>query len=153
LNASPPRASAGRPSALAFTLGAKIALTLGVWCVPLLLFPSDLLRAIGFPVPEATIFLRLLGMAYLALVLGYGFALRSTLRRDYPAAMVWVGIASNAGAFVLLLVAATQGSWAGWGAPARAVMWASLFGTGTLAAALAWFGPVAHRSRPGDAPR
>ena len=30
----------------------KIGLTVVFWCVPLLLFPSGLLNALGFPVPE-----------------------------------------------------------------------------------------------------
>ncbi len=56
---------------LDFVLRAKIALTVVAWCIPLLLFPASLLARLGFPIPTPDVFVRLLGMAYLAL--GYGF--------------------------------------------------------------------------------
>ena len=119
---------------------AKIVLTFLLWCIPLLLFPASVLTSLGFPVPEPQVFLRLLGTAYVALVVGYAFALRAISRDEYPASAVWVGIVSNGGAFLILIVAAYFGAWASWGALARLFMWASLAATGAVTAALILFG-------------
>ena len=72
--------------------------------------------------PEPQLFLRLLGMAYTALIVGYAFGLRDARSGRYPAGVVWVGIVSNGGAFVMLAVAALLGVWSGWGLPAQLVM-------------------------------
>jgi len=128
-------------STLSKILAAKIVLTVAVWCIPLLLFPAEWLRRLGFPVPEPQLFLRLLGMAYTALVVGYCFGLKASNRGEYPAGVVWVGIVSNGGAFMLLAIAAVLGAWAAWGTIAQTIMWGSLLGTGAIAAGLAWFGP------------
>ncbi len=122
-------------------LAFKIALTVAVWCIPLLLFPTTWLLALGFPVPEPQLFLRLLGMAYTALVVGYGFGLRAASRGAYPAGVVWVGIVSNGGACVMLAIGAAFGVWAAWGTIAQAIMWGSLLGTAAITAALVRFGP------------
>jgi hypothetical protein len=132
-------------SSLTRILAIKITLTVAVWCIPLLLFPTSLLQTLGFPVPEPQIFLRLLGMAYTALVVGYGFGLRASSRGSYPAGVVWVGIVSNGGACLLLAMAAALGVWESWGAIARAIMWSSLLGTGAIAAGLVVFGPCRSR--------
>jgi hypothetical protein len=134
-------------------LRAKIVLTVAVWCVPLLLFPESLLLRMGFPVPEPELFLRLLGMAYGALVVGYGFGLRSAKQGQYPAGTVWVGIVSNGGACLILTVAAVSGSWVAWGDVARWVMWGSLVGTGAITAGLVVFGPLRQRSGLGGGGR
>lgn len=128
-------------SGLSRILALKIALTVAVWCIPLLFFPAALLQSLGFPVPEPQIFLRLLGMAYVALVVGYCFGLKACSQGDYPAGVVWVGIVSNGGACLLLAVAAMLGVWTAWGTIAQAIMWGSLFGTGAITAGLVWFGP------------
>jgi hypothetical protein len=119
----------------------KIGFTVFAWCIPLLLFPSSLLQQLGFPLPTPTIFLRLLGMAYAALLVGYVFGLRSALQGNYPAGAVWAGIVSNGGAFLLLCGAATQGTWAAWGVVARMVMWGSLLSTGAITLGLVVYGP------------
>ena len=128
-------------SGLSRVLAVKIALTVAVWCIPLLFFPSALLLSLGFPVPEPQIFLRLLGMAYIALVVGYCFGLKACAEGTYPAGVVWVGIVSNGGACLLLAIGAMLGVWAGWGTTAQAIMWASLLGTAAITAGLVWFGP------------
>ena len=104
---------------LARVLFAKIVLTVAAWCIPLLAFPSTLFESLGFPVPEPQLFLRLLGVAYL----------------------VWVGIVSNGGAFVVLGIAAILGTWSAWGFFAQVSMWISLLGTGGITAGLIAFGP------------
>ncbi|MBI5925176.1 MAG: hypothetical protein HY836_06215 [Aquabacterium sp.] len=126
----------------------KIALTALLWGGPLLLFPSSWLHWLGFPVPEPQIFLRLLGMAYLALLVGYAFGLRMSLHHGYPAGAVWVGIVSNGGAFFLLAVAAVLGVWASWGVLAQSFMWVSAIGTGCITVGLVWLGPLgSHDAR------
>ena len=122
-------------------LQAKIALTLVAWCVPLLLFPASLFERLGFPTPSPAVFLRLLGMAYLALVLGYALGLRQLRGGSYPAATVWVGVLSNGGACALLTLHALLGAWSEWGAFARLFMGGSLVGTGAITAGLLVFGP------------
>ncbi len=126
--------------ALSRILIIKIVLTTLVWCVPLLLFPLDWLQALGFPIPEPALFLRLLGMAYVALVLAYSFGLRDTLGNQYPQTIVWVGVISNGGACGLLTIAALTHVWNSWGMIAQTIMWGSLFGTGAITLGLVWFG-------------
>ena len=126
--------------ALSITLIIKIVLTVFVWCIPLLFFPTAWLQWLGFPVPEPQLFLRLLGMAYTALVIGYCFGLREALQNQYPEAVVWVGVISNGGACILLVIAAVLSVWADWGSIAQSIMWGSLAGTGAITLALIWFG-------------
>ena len=130
--------------ALSKILIIKIVLTSLVWCIPLLFFPAAWLKGLGFPVPEPQVFLRLLGMAYVALVVGYGFGLCDARRQRHPKAVVWVGLVSNGGACLLLSIAALSKVWDGWGMIAQSIMWGSLFGTGVIAIGLAYFGLIAR---------
>jgi hypothetical protein len=126
--------------ALSINLIIKIVLTVFVWCIPLLFFPASWLQWLGFPVPEPQIFLRLLGMAYTALVVGYCFGLRDAMQNQYPAAIVWVGVISNGGACILLTTTAALSVWSDWGSIAQCIMWGSLIGTGFITLGLIWFG-------------
>ncbi len=141
---------------LSHVLVAKIALTVAAWCVPLFLFSASWLEGLGFPVPKPEIFLRLLGMAYTALVVGYAFGLHAARRGEYPHGVVWVGIVSNGGACAMLCAAAIVGVWSEWGVLARVVMWGSLVGTGGITAGLVAFGPcgsaVAMQGSPQRSP-
>jgi hypothetical protein len=110
----------------------KILFTLFVWCIPLLFFPAKLLTFIGIPEPINIIFLRLLGMAYAALMVGYIFGLIEILRGDYPIEVIWVGIVSNGGAFLLLLIYGFLKTWRLWGLFAQIVMWISIIATGSI---------------------
>lgn len=124
----------------------KIVVTTALWFCPLLLFPILILEKIGFPTSPSAIFLRLLGMAYGALLVSYVFGLVDTLHGRYPRSTVWAGIVSNGGAFLLLSIGAFQGTWAAWGACARIVMWTSLAATGLISAGLIVFGPYGRHS-------
>ena len=126
-------------------LAAKIALTVTLWAGPLLAAPASLLVALGFPEPRPALFLRLLGVAYAALVVAYAHGLRASRRGRHPDAAVWVGIASNGGAAAVLAGAAATGAWSAWGAAAQAYMWASLAATSAIAAGLVAFGLVGRR--------
>ena len=129
-------------SNLSVILIVKIAITAILWGGPLLLLPSSLLSRIGFPLPEPQLFLRLLGVAYWALLAGYVFGLRVSLQGGYPAEAIWVGIISNGGAFILLTAGAIRGIWSSWGVLAQVVMWGSVLGTGFVTTGLIWFGPL-----------
>ncbi|HVF74575.1 MAG TPA: hypothetical protein VM938_05960, partial [Acidimicrobiales bacterium] len=49
----------------------KMAVTLVAWACPLLVCPPPLFEAVGLPVPSLPVFARLLGAAYLALLVVY----------------------------------------------------------------------------------
>ena len=133
---------------LARVLVAKVAMTACIWVAPLLCFPVSWLEALGFPVPEPVLFLRLLGMAYAALVVGYCAGLRELGRGDHPATVLRVGLVSNGGACLLLAWYGMAGAWAGWGWLARATMWTSLAATGGIAWGLWHFGLRPAVARP-----
>lgn len=118
----------------------KIAATLVFWCMPLLVFPSSLLEALGVPTQPHILFLRLLGWAYLALCAGYAFGLRSALRGVRPDGPVWMGIVSNGGAAILLFLYGISGAWSHFGPPLNALLWASAFATAGITAGLIRFG-------------
>lgn len=109
-----------------------------MWCIPLLLFPAELLESAGFPVQEPTyMFVRMLGWAYLALCVGYWFGLKASLHGNIVAAPLWVGIVSNGGASVYLLYYALTGTWDDWG---WFVGWSLVVATAFITFGLWWFG-------------
>ena len=122
-------------NALRLLLQIKVALTVLAWCLPLLLLPASALSWLGFPVVPM-IFLRLLAMAYLALVVGYLLGLLQLRRGSYPWATVWVGIVSNGGAGVLLTIAWISSAWATWGSFAQLFMGLSALGASLIAIGL-----------------
>jgi len=122
--------------ALTLLLKIKVSVTVLAWCLPLLLLPSSALVWLGFPEPSAVVFLRLLAIAYSALVVGYVLALMQVRRGQYPWATIWVGIVSNGGACIVLTVAAISGAWSNWGLFAQVFMVASTWGTGLIALGL-----------------
>ncbi|MBI3267869.1 MAG: hypothetical protein HYZ53_02515 [Planctomycetes bacterium] len=135
---------------LSGVLAVKLAVTTLLWFAPLLLLPLDCLRAIGIPDSSPPLFLRLLGMAYLSLCVGYAFGLVATLQGRYPRSTVWTGIVSNGGAVVLLSIGAFQGAWETWGFYARVMMWTSLVFTGLISMGLIAFGPCGRHSPGGQ---
>ena len=127
-------------SPLSLVLVVKIAATLTVWCVPLLLFPVSLLQAIGFPAQDSYMFVRMLGWAYLALCVGYGFALQAALQGRRLMGPIWVGIVSNGGACVYLCFYGFSGTWAQWPAAIQFIAWSSALATALITAGLYVFG-------------
>jgi hypothetical protein len=83
------------PRVLVFKMGIRTVL----WFVPLLFFPIELLRHLGFPDLGPRLFIQLLDMAYGSLLVSYGFGFVATRRGKYPRSTVWTGIVSNGGAF------------------------------------------------------
>lgn len=124
----------------------KIALTLLAWVAPLLFFPVEFLVWLGFPEPQPIVFIRLLGVAYLALVSGYHSGLKLLQHGVHPGATVWMGIYSNAGAGIILAWYAVTGLWQDWGLLAQIFMWFSLAGVSCITMSLYWYGVRAlHR--------
>ena len=136
---------------LSRVLDVKIVITFFFWLFPLLFFPiSWLEETIGFPDLGPPIFIRLLGMAYGALLVGYVFGRIATHRGRYPRAIVWAGIVSNGGAFLLLSAGAFQHDWDNWKKLAAGFMWFSLVATGLISAGLIAFGPCGRHAKAGQ---
>ena len=118
----------------------KIIGTVFLWCVPLLLFPASILELIGLPESENTMFLRLLGWAYLSLCLGYFFSLQASLRGQRLMGPIWVGLLSNGGACLYLLYFGLTGYWSQWGGTIQFVAWGSFIATALITIGLYIFG-------------
>lgn len=106
----------------------KIVITGIFWCVPLLLFPSSLFQALGVPVTEPLLFIRLLGAAYLALLVGYYIGMSVIKEGESPAPVIQVGIASNGLVGLLLTYYGVAGAWSHWGVGAQVFIWLSMSG-------------------------
>ncbi len=111
---------------LAKVLIFKISATVLCWSLPLIFFPVWLLEEIGFPRQETYMFVRMLGWAYLALCVGYGFALHRALEGKRAVGKIWVGIVSNGGAFAFLGYYGAIGTWSSWGLHVQFIAWASV---------------------------
>jgi hypothetical protein len=117
--------------ALSWVLRAKILLTLA-WAGFPLLAPESLLIDLGFPRPEPIVWLRLLGAAYLALLVGYWLALQDHNQRKDVWNTIRVGIVSNGLGSLLLCYFGLTGAWNDWGTPAQVAMWVSAFAAGAV---------------------
>lgn len=80
----------------------KISVTIVFWCIPLLFFPASWFVKFGLPAPEPMMFVRLLGAAFLALVVGYSFGLDDIKKGKKPTNVIWMGIVSNGFACIIL---------------------------------------------------
>ena len=118
----------------------KIAATVLVWCVPLILMPASWFTAVGFPQQESLMFVRMLGWAYMALCVGYWFGLKEALVGRRAKGPIWVGIVSNAGACLYLLYYGSSGTWASWGILLEIIGWASVLATFLITLGLVVFG-------------
>ena len=114
----------------------KIAATVFAWCLPLILMPASWFDAIGFPEQESLMFVRMLGWAYLALCVGYGFGLKESLQGRRAMGPIWVGVVSNGGACLYLSYYGIVGAWASWGAALQFIGWASVLATFLITAGL-----------------
>ena len=82
------------------------------------------------------LFVRLLGAAYVALLVGYFGGLREARANRDPAGPVRVGIVSNGLAAIILAIHGPTGAWSSWGVFAQVLMWASLGATIAITAGL-----------------
>jgi hypothetical protein len=117
------------------TLILKILLTI-CWSTALLFLSRSQFENLGVPEPKPILFTRLLGAAFLALLVGYALGLRDLRRGKMPVNTILVGIVSNGLACALLLYFGSQGMWSAWGEVARFCMWLSAIFTGLIAVLL-----------------
>jgi hypothetical protein len=117
---------------LSFVLAFKIFVTFLFWWLPLAFFPASLITSLGFPLQSSYMFIRLLGMAYFSLGVGYVFGLQESLNNQLPVAVIWTGIISNGGTCALLAFFGIKGAWLTWGTFAQFAMWTSLILTGII---------------------
>lgn len=118
----------------------KISATVMAWSVPLILLPASLIEATGFPPQDSYMFVRMLGWAYLALCVGYGFGLKASLEGKRAMSAIWVGIVSNGGGFAYLLFYGVVGTWSDWGPAVQFIGWSSVAATFLIALGLVTFG-------------
>lgn len=135
-------------------LAVKIIVTLGVWALPALFLPPPWFPVFGIPEPPIAhlVFVRLLGAAYLSLVVGYALAWRAPAR--HPGAVL-VGIVSNGLASLVIVSIGAAGGFATWSVLGAIYMWGSAVLTAGLAVALAMTGQpllrrLSERPRPGS---
>ncbi|MEK6282802.1 MAG: hypothetical protein AABN95_20795 [Acidobacteriota bacterium] len=113
------------------TLIVKILLTI-CWSAPLLFFSANQFETWGMPEPKPILFTRLLGAAFVALLVGYALGLRDLHLGTIPFNTILVGIVSNGLACVLLIYFGLQGIWSEWGEVTRYSLWASAILTGLI---------------------
>lgn len=125
-----------RPLSLVFLF--KIIATVTVWCGPLLLLPTEALLDLGLPIGESDVFARLLGWAYLSLCVGYVFGLAAALKGKRAMGPIWVGVISNSGACVLLVLSVPD--WINWSYAFAATGIFSILATAAITAGLIIYG-------------
>lgn len=99
----------------------KITATVLLWAGPLLFFPVSLFETLMGQAPEPISYARLLGVAYLALIVNYagGFILAG--RGSVPWVTIWTGLVSNAGGLLTLIYLNLSGA-----QQASALTWTSM---------------------------
>ena len=90
----------------------KIIVTMAVWSAPLILLPESILIRFVAIEPGGSLFIQLLGWAYLCLCVGYALILKDSLKGKIQIGPICVGILSNAGASAILFWHGISGSWA-----------------------------------------
>jgi hypothetical protein len=138
-------------AALRRVLAAKIVVTVALWAAPALLLPAPWFPFVGVPEPPLAqlVFVRLLGAAYVALIVAYGYAWRAPAR--HPAAVV-VGAVSNGLAALVILSVGSSGGFDTWSALGKMYIWGSCLIAAGLAVALVVTGrPVLRKMT--DRPR
>jgi hypothetical protein len=101
----------------------KIIITIIFVCIPLLFFPASLFELVGIQSPQPIIFIRLLGVAYLALITGYWGGIKALDNNDNPIHVINMGIISNGLAGIVFLYFGMTGSWSAWNIGAQIYMW------------------------------
>jgi len=123
---------------LEWVIRAKIAVTVVAWAGPMLLLPRDLLARAG--PPAAYPLVRLLGWAYLTLVVGYAYGLREVRDGGRATGTVVMGVVSNGGVAALLTYLSVTGAWGEWHRIVQLGAFASALVAFAIAVGLWWFG-------------
>ena len=120
-------------------LAAKIIVTVVMWAGPALLLPPPWFPVFGIPEPPLShlVFVRLLGAAYVALIVGYWLAWRTPSR--HPGAIL-VGIVSNGLAALVILSVGASGGYETWSLLGKLYIWLSALAAASIAIALAMTG-------------
>ena len=95
---------------LANFLALKIIVTLGFWSFPLLVAPGFFLPLAGLDLPDSHILLSLLGWAYLALCVGYGYGFMQARKGVREKGILVMGVASNGSGCLIMLFYALSGT-------------------------------------------
>jgi hypothetical protein len=127
-------------SGLSWVYICKIFITLVFWSLPLLFLPEKLIAKWGFIQKPNYIFVRLLGWAYLALCVGYGFGLNDALQGKRNLGVIWTGIVSNGGASFILGYFGIYGNWLGKNPIPHTFCWVFAFVTAAITILLVSFG-------------
>jgi hypothetical protein len=154
-----PRHAVVLPTAATYTslrrvLAVKIVATTALWAAPALLLPTRWFPVFGIPEPPGAhvVVVRLLGAAYVALIVGYALAWRAPSR--HPGAVL-VGVISNGLAALVILRVGAAGGFETWPALGATYIWGSAAVTTGLATALVvtgrpLFKKMAERPRTGS---
>ena len=113
----------------------KILLTL-FWFFPLLFLSKNRLEKLGVPEINLLVFVRLLGAAFFALLVGYVLGLYDLTQGRFPKNTVVVGIVSNGLACLILIYFIAAGRLNEWQGIARIAMKASMVLTGLITVSL-----------------
>jgi hypothetical protein len=116
----------------------KIVGTALAAALPMLLVPESLYLALGFPPQPTLLFLRLYGLSTLALLVGYYGGIVQLRRGEWPQGVMRMGLVSNGGQGLALLIAGLGGLYASWGVPAQLMMWALCGFILAIAMAILW---------------
>lgn len=125
---------------LSIILLLKIIATVVIWAIPLLFFPDFVYSSLAFPPQPHYMFARLLGLAYIALCISYGFSLQASLQGRRLMGPIWLGIFSNGGACLLLLGYGLNGYWASWPVFLVFIAWGSVVATFVITLGLIRYG-------------
>jgi hypothetical protein len=141
-------------SALRWVLWGKVLFTVFGLILPLFLLSPDRFSSLGFLEPPPRLFARLLGAAFIALLVGYLLGLRDLSRGRDVRNVVRVGIVSNGLGCLVLLVSLLSAE-TGLRPPALGLLWAAAAITGAITIGLVtaglWAGGAAgsgERGRP-----
>lgn len=83
----------------------KIIVTIFLWAFPLIIIPSRwFCKFLFIDVGQNAFFIRLLGVAYLALIIGYLAGMSELKKGIFPKKIIYMGIVSNAGASITITI-------------------------------------------------
>lgn len=118
--------------ALSILLKTKIIITTAMWAIPLLAFPKSIFEWIGIPFPEPALFLRLLGVSYIALCIGYGWGIVLLNRGENPLGILLMGMVSNGFAFIMIILFGILDSYSEWSLLGKFYIYLSAGLTGSI---------------------